>query len=102
MFSITATDKVLVPKKCKCRMFRMDAQQAQAMQLIQQLAAQDPEIQILQQKAQFKAAIHEHTARCWEKCKLGQEAEQSSLSELKILWFSIKFERISKGLSEKF
>jgi len=58
----------------------MDAQQAQAMQLIQQLAAQDPEIQILQQKAQFKAAIHEHTARCWEKCKLGQEAEQSSLS----------------------
>ena len=59
----------------------MDAQQAQAMQLIQQLAAQDPEIQILQQKAQFKAAIHEHTARCWEKCKLGQEAEQSSLSK---------------------
>ena len=58
----------------------MDAQQAQALQAIQQLAAQDPEVQKLQQKAQFKAAIHEHTDRCWKKCKLGSEAQQSSLS----------------------
>jgi hypothetical protein len=58
----------------------MDPQQAQAMQLIQQLAAQDPEIQTLQQKSQFKQAIHEHTSRCWEKCNLAKEAQQSSLS----------------------
>ena len=59
----------------------MDPQQAQAMQVIQQLAAQDPEIQTLQQKSQFKQAIHEHTSRCWEKCNLAKEAQQSSLSE---------------------
>jgi hypothetical protein len=59
----------------------MDAQQAQAMQAIQQMAAQDPEIQIMQQKAQFKTAIHEHTNRCWEKCNLSADAQQSSLSK---------------------
>lgn len=66
-------------------MFRMDPQQAQALQAIQQLAAADPEVQILQQKAQFKAAIHEHTNRCWEKCKLGAEAQQSSLSKCRFI-----------------
>ncbi|CBY21975.1 unnamed protein product [Oikopleura dioica] len=56
------------------------ADQAQAIQAIQQLAAQDPEIQKLQAQAQFKSVIHGHTDRCWEKCNLGKEATQSSLS----------------------
>ena len=55
------------------------ADQAQAIHAIQQLAAQDPEIQKLQAQAQFKSVIHGHTDRCWEKCNLGKEATQSSL-----------------------
>ena len=58
------------------------ADQAQAIAAIQQLAAQDPEIQKLQAQAQFKSVIHGHTDRCWEKCNLGKEATQSSLCKL--------------------
>lgn len=54
----------------------------QAIQAIQQLAAQDPEIQKLQAQAQFKSVIHGHTDRCWEKCNLGKEATQSSLCKI--------------------
>ena len=62
------------------------ADQAQAIQAIQQLAAQDPEIQKLQAQAQFKSVIHGHTDRCWEKCNLGKEATQSSLCKIPLLF----------------
>ena len=59
----------------------MDASQAAKLQALQGLAAQDPEIVKLQQIMEFKAQVHQHTSRCWEKCNLKVEATNSSLCE---------------------
>jgi hypothetical protein len=58
----------------------MDPNQAAKLQAIQGMAAQDPEFVKLQQVIEFKAAVHEHTSRCWEKCNIKNEAFNSSLS----------------------
>merc|ERR1712227_357135 len=55
----------------------VDPRQLQAMQ---QLMAQDPEIVKMQKMAEMKALIHEHANRCWERCKVGSQARNSSLS----------------------
>ena len=59
----------------------MDPNQAAKLQALQGMAAQDPEIMKLQQVMEFKAAVHEHTSRCWEKCNIKNEAMNSSLCE---------------------
>ena len=59
----------------------MDGVDARQIQAIQKLAQADPEIMKMQKMAELKAIVHEHTNRCWERCDIGREARNSSLSK---------------------
>ena len=59
----------------------MEGVDPRQIQMIQKLAQSDPEIMKMQKMAEMKALIHEHTNRCWERCDIGKQARNSSLSK---------------------
>ena len=59
----------------------MDPRQQQAAAAIQKMAQMDPEFVKMQKLAEMKAFISEQTSRCWERCNLGDQARNSSLSK---------------------
>merc|ERR1712106_1290957 len=58
----------------------MDGMSQQQMQMLQQMAQRDPDIIKISKKAEFRALVHEHTQRCWDRCHVEQYARNSSLA----------------------
>merc|ERR1712168_789965 len=54
--------------------------EAQQMQMLQQMAQRDPDIIKISKKAEFRALVHEHTQRCWDRCSIGQYARNTSIA----------------------
>ena len=69
----------------------MDGMSQQQMQMLQQMAQRDPDIIKISKKAEFRALVHEHTQRCWDRCHIEQYARNSSLGSFLFFTFSLSF-----------
>ena len=55
------------------------------------LAQRDPEIIKLNQLAEYRALVHEHTQRCWKKCDMGAYARNSSIRKFDRKLYEVTF-----------
>lgn len=57
--------------------------------MLQQMAQRDPEIIKISKKAEFRALVHEHTQRCWDRCSIGQYARNTSIGSFFVFFHTL-------------